>query len=482
MAHKDLQAFLGELEKAGELIRIKDSISHELEISEITQRVSKAHGPALLFENVPGHDMPVLTGAFGSLKRMSIALGVSDLDILGPEVLDFLDVMSPDSLFNRLRLINKARWAANIEPKITTKAPCQEIVFQGDEVDLSRIPVLKAWPQDGGPAITLPLVFTRHPETGLRNVGMYRLQVYSRNTTGMHWYGGTGGASHYQVAEKSGKNLEVAVAIGPDPAMTYAATAPLPDGIDEVFFAGFLRKEPVELVKCKTVNLEVPASSQIILEGFVRPHERRMEGPFGNHTGYYSPAGEYPVFHVQCITMRKDAIYPATVVGPPPQEDCYLAKATERLFLPLLKRFIPEIVDINQPLEGIFHNFAFVSIDKKYPGQARKVINGLWGFGHLKRCKVICVFDKDVNVKDLSEVLWRLGNNIDPERDVFFTKGPVAFLNPGISPSGYGSKMGIDCTRKLWGEGLEAKWPEDMKGCEEVRKKIDGIWRKLGLE
>jgi len=361
------------------------------------------------------------------------------------------------------------------------KARCQEVVFKEDEVDLTHLPVLHCWPQDGGPFITLPVIFTKHPETGIRNVGMYRMQVFDQKTTGMHWHTHKGGAHHYRIAERMGKRLEVAVAIGPDPAMTYAATAPLPDDVDEVVFAGFLREAPVELVKCKTVDLEVPASSQIVLEGYVEPGERRIEGPFGDHTGYYSLADEYPVFHVTCMTMRKDAIYPSTIVGQPPQEDCYMAKATERLFLPLIKKTLPEIVDMNLPLEGVFHNLAFISIDKRYPGHARKVMHALWGLGQMMFCKIICIFDKEVDVQDLSQVLWRLGNNIDPRRDIVFSDGPVDALDHASPLPHYGSKMGIDCTRKWPSEGFTRDWPDVIEMSPEVKEKIDKLWPRLNI-
>ena len=482
MAYRDIQEFIRRLEKLGELKRIKEPVSPELEITEITDRVCKMHGPALLFENVPGYKMPVLMNAFGSFKRMSLALEVPNLDSLGQEILDFIEAEAPDTLIKKLKMVPKLKRMANAMPKMTNKAPCQDIVLKGEEVDLGILPVLKCWPEDGGPFITLPVVCTRHPETGIRNVGMYRMQVYDKNTTGMHWHTHKGGAHHYRIAERLGQDLPVAVAIGPDPAMTYAATAPLPDDIDEVLFAGFLRESPVELVKCITVDLEVPATSQIVLEGFVKSGERRIEGPFGDHTGYYSLADEYPVFHVTCMTMRHDAIYPATIVGQPPQEDCYMAKATERLFLPMIKKTLPEIIDMNLPMEGVFHNLAFISIDKRYPGHARKVMNALWGLGQMMFCKIICIFDREVDVQDLGQVLWRLGNNIDPRRDIIFTDGPVDALDHASPLPHYGSKMGIDCTRKWKEEGFERQWPDVIEMTEDVKRKVDSIWKKLGIQ
>ncbi len=482
MACRDLQEFIKILETKKELARIKHPVSPRLEITEITDRVSKLYGPALLFENVPGYRMPVLMNAFGSFERMSLALDVPNLDALGEEVLDFIEAEAPDTLIKKLKLIPKLKRMGSAMPKLVNRAPCQEVVYKGEEVDLGRLPVLHCWPQDGGPFITLPAVFTRHPETGVRNVGMYRVQVFDRNTTGMHWHTHKGCAHHYRVAEGMGQRLAVAIAIGPDPAMTYAATTPLPDDIDEVVFAGFLRGAPVELVKCLSIDLEVPASSQIVLEGYVEPGERRIEGPFGDHTGYYSLADRYPVFHVTCMTHRKDAIYPATIVGRPPQEDCYMAKATERLFLPLIKKTLPEITDMNLPLEGVFHNLAFVSIDKRYPGHAKKVMNALWGLGQMMFCKIICVFDKEVDVQDLSHVLWRIGNNIDPRRDIVFTDGPVDALDHASPLPHYGSKMGIDCTRKWPEEGFQRRWPDVIEMDNDVKAKIDRLWPELGLK
>ncbi len=481
MGYRNLQEFVELLEKKGELVRIKEEVSPYLEITEITDRVCKQFGPALLFEKVEGSKTPVLMNAFGSVRRMCMALEVPTLDTLGDEVLDFIEAEAPNTLMKKLKMVPKLARLKNAFPKMVKSGRCQEIVYKNDQVDLGILPILHCWPKDGGPFITLPLVFTKHPETGRRNVGMYRMQVFDKNTTGMHWHMHKDGAHHYRVAERRGERLPVAVAIGPDPAMTYAATAPLPAEIDEVVFAGFLRNSPVELVPCLTVPLEVPANSQIVLEGYVEPGERRIEGPFGDHTGYYSLEDEYPVFHVQCMTMRKDAIYPSTIVGQPPQEDCYMAKATERLFLPLIKKTLPEIRDINLPLEGVFHNLAFVSIDKRYPGHARKVMSALWGLGQMMFCKIICIFDKEVDVQDLSQVLWRLGNNVDPRRDIMFVDGPVDALDHAAPLPHYGSKMGIDCTRKWPEEGFGRPWPDVIEMDPLVKKKIDEIWHKLGL-
>jgi len=482
MAYQDLQSFLEDLEKAHELLRIKEPISPYLEITEITDRISKQHGPALLFENVVGYETPVLTNAFGSFKRITMALSVNSLETLGQQILDFLQVEAPDSLIKKLKLLPKLRHLSNMFPKLIKTAPCQEVVLKDEEVDLNKFPILHCWPLDGGRFITLPLVFTKHPITKVRNVGMYRMQVYDKMTTGMHWHPQKGGAQHYRVAEELGQRLEVAVSIGPEPAMTYAATAPLPEDIDEVFLAGFLKNGPVEMVKCLTIDQEVPANSQIVLEGYVEPGERRKEGPFGDHTGYYSLPDDYPVFHITCITHRKDLIYPATIVGRPPQEDCYLAKVTERLFLPLIKKQLPEIVDINLPIEGVFHNLAFISIDKRYPGHAKKVIHAIWGTGQMAFTKIVVVFDKDVDVQDTSEVIWRLGNNIDPKRDIVFVEGPVDVLDHASPLPMLGSKMGIDATRKWPEEGFTREWPPVIEMTSEVKEKIDKLWGRLGIK
>jgi len=482
MAFDTVREWIAALEKAGELVRIRKPFSAELEITEVTDRVCKARGPALLFEKVEEYGMPVLMNAFGSAERMALVLGVETLDDAGKEIVDFIDAEMPKGLVRKLKLIPKIKRIADIFPRTVKSAPCQEVVLRGDDVDLTRLPVLKCWPGDGGPFITLPVIFTRDPETGLRNVGMYRLQVFDRRTTGIHWHAHKDAALHYRNAERRSERLPVAVALGPDPVTTYAASAPLPEGIDEMLFAGFLRKKPVDMVPCITNPLAVPAQSQIVLEGYVEPGERRREGPFGDHTGYYSLADDYPVFHVECMTMRRDPVYPATVVGRPPMEDCFMAKATERIFLPLIRKTLPEIVDLNLPVEGVFHNLAFVSIDKRYPGHARKVMNALWGLGQMMFTKIIAVFDAEVDVQNLSAVLWRLGNNIDPRRDVLFTDGPVDALDHAAPLPRYGSKMGIDATRKWPGEGFSRPWPETIEMNRAVKDRVDALWGNLGLD
>jgi len=482
MAYKDLQEFIRVIEKHGELRRVGVELDPNLEIAEVTDRVSKSAGPAVLFENVKGSKFPVLTNAFGSYNRMNLSLEVESLDALAEHIETFLELKKPDGIVEKLKLIPKLARMANIFPKEVSKAPCQEVVHTGDDVDLSIMPVLTTWPGDAGPFITLPLVITKNPETGVRNMGMYRMQVFDKNTTGMHWHKHKGGAYHYHLAEKLGKRLEVAVAIGADPAVTYAATAPIPDEIDEIVFAGFLRESPVEMVQCKTVDLQVPANSQFILEGYVEPGERRREGPFGDHTGYYSLADNYPVFHVTALTHRKDAIYPATLVGPPPMEDCYMGKATERLFLPLIKKSLPEVKDINLPLEGVFHNLCFVSIDKRYPGQTRKVMYALWGMGQMMFTKVIVVVDAEVNVQNVSEVLWRLGNNVDWRRDIVVVEGPTDALDHACPLPHYGGKIGIDATKKNAEEGHHREWPDALTMSKDVKARISGLWSSLGID
>jgi 4-hydroxy-3-polyprenylbenzoate decarboxylase len=482
MAYKDLNEFIKRLEKDGELVRIKEEVDPVLEAGEIADRAIKAGGPALLFERPRGARFPLFMNGFGTWKRTLKALGVNGIEEIASEISDLLTPEIPIKVSEKFRMLSKLAGLKNIIPKIVKNAPCQEIVLKGNDVNLEDLPIIKCWPRDGGRYFTLPLVVTKNPETGIRNCGMYRLQVYDKNTTGMHWHRHKGGARHYAIAEEMNKPLEVAVAVGPDPAVTYASTAPLPEGVDEFLFAGFLRKAPVELVKCKTVDLEVPANSQFVLEGVVPPHIRRTEGPFGDHTGFYSEPDDYPVFEIKCITHRKNAIYPATIVGRPPMEDCYLGKATERIFLPLLKAVFSEIVDINLPFEGVFHNMALVSIDKRYPGHSFKVMNGLWGSGQMAFTKVIIIVDKDVNVQDTSEVVWKALNHIDPERDIIFSRGPVDVLDHASRLPTFGSKMGVDATRKMMDEGINRPFPEEMRMDEETRKLVDAKWKKMGLK
>ncbi len=485
MAYKDLREFIEALEGRGLLKRIRAEVDCELEITEITDRVSKKEGRqnvALLFENVRGYDMPVLMNAFGSYERMALALGVEKLDDIAEEIREILKLpyISLQNKFSVVSLIPMAKKAVNF-PKYVKNAPCQEVVM--DEPDLDKIPILKCWPQDGGAFVTLPLVFTKNPETGKRNVGMYRLQKYDSRTTGMHWHIHKNGAQNFRdMKARGGERIEAAVAIGTDPVLTYAATAPLPRDIDEMVFAGFLRHKSVEMVKCKTVDIEVPAHAEIILEGYVRTDEMRREGPFGDHTGYYSLADDYPVFHVTCITHRKDPIYSATVVGKPPMEDCYLAKATERIFLPLLQQMLPEVVDINMPLEGVFHDCVIVSIKKSFPMQARKVMHAFWGMGQMMNVKMIIVVDAHVNVQDLSEVWWRVYNNIDAKHDLEIVEGPLDVLDHSSPMAKWGAKLGIDATKTWPEEGHTREWPDEIEMAEEIRQRVDAKWNSLGLD
>lgn len=478
MAYKDLREFINALGKNKLLKRIKVEVDPHLEITEITDRVSKTGGPALLFEKVKGYDIPVLTNAFGSMKNMTKALKVNNLDEIGNELLSYLQPPElPTSFMDKLKALPKLAQISSFLPKNVKTGPCKEVI-NTENPSMKKLPVLTCWPMDGGPFITLPLVFTKDPETGRRNVGMYRMQVFDNQTTGMHWHIHKGAAEHYR---KRGEKMPVAVALGGDPASIYAASAPLPPGIDEMLFAGFLRKEPVEMVACETVDLEVPAHSEIVLEGYVDPSERRLEGPFGDHTGYYSLADEYPVFRLTCISHRKNPIYPATIVGRPPMEDAYMGKATERIFLPLMQLQLPEIKDINMPPEGVFHNCVIVSIRKSYPGQAQKVMCALWGMGLMMLAKLIIVVDDDVDVQNLSEVMWRVFNNIDPERDTTVVKGPLDALDHSSPLPHFGSKMGIDATKKWPSEGHTREWPEDIIMTEEIKDLVNRKWKQYGI-
>jgi 4-hydroxy-3-polyprenylbenzoate decarboxylase len=480
MAFRDLREFLSALDARGELKRIAAPVSAELEAAEIADRTVKSGGPALLFENVRGHSVPLAMNLFGTMERMCLALGVASLEEIAERMKEVIEPEIPSNFLEKLKMLPKLARLADFVPKTVASAPCQEVV-EADRPSLSFLPVVKTWPGDGGPFLTLPLVFTNDPVTGRRNVGMYRMHVYDETTTGMHWHLHKGGAQHYRGFRRRKERMPVAVALGGDPATLYAATAPLPEDVDEMLFAGFLRKEPVELVRCKTCDIEVPAHAEAILEGYVDPGELRVEGPFGDHTGYYSLADAYPVFHLTCVTRRKAPIYPATIVGKPPMEDVYLGKATERIFLPLLRKIVPEVVDMNLPIEGIFHNFAFVSIDKRYPGHARKVMSAVWGLGLLMFSKFVVVFDADVNIQDLSEVLWRIGNNVDPKRDVMIVEGPVDALEHASPLPHYGSKMGIDATRKWASEGFAREWPDDIRMAEEIVALVSRRWKEYGF-
>ena len=484
MKFKDLREFISFLERKQELCRIQTPVSCELEITEIADRVVKNGGPALLFENVTGYDVPVVINIFGSEQRMAWALGVEKLDDLVERVQGLLQLMHgpPEGLMNKLRTLGQLVHMGSFQPKTVRNAPCQEVVLRGDEVDLFKFPILKCWPLDGGRYITLPLVITRDPETGVQNYGTYRLQVYDRNTTGMHWQTHKVGTHHYRLnQERKEERMDVAVALGGDPASIWTGSAPLPPDMDEMTVAGFLREEGVELVKGKTVDVMVPAHAEIVLEGYVVPGEEREEGPFGDHTGYYSMQDPYPVFHVESVTHRHHPIYPTTVVGRPPMEDYWMGKVTERVFLPTLQMILPEIVDMNMPAEGVFHNLVIVSIKKEYPGQAHKVMHGLWGLGLMSLAKTIIVVDHFVNVQDISEVAWRVTNNLDPAQDFVFTKGPVDDLDVASPTSKFGSKVGIDATQKGRLEGRQREWPPDITMSPEIKELVDRKWDQYGI-
>lgn len=516
MAYIDLRAFVKVLEDNGELVRIKAPVSADLEIAEITDRISKmtgaqaAHNKALLFENVKGYDMPVLINAFGNMKRMCLALETESLDDIADRIRELIKPKMPESLAEKLAMVPKLLQVGSFPPKLShMAAPCQEVVIKDPSQSmLDKLPIIKCWPEDAGAFITLPVVITRDPKTGIRNLGVYRLQYYSNNETGMHWHKHHDGARNFEEhrrqdtqtnsngkeeppnygtfeatapTSKPGRKLEVAVALGCDPAVTYAATAPLPPEIDELVFAGFLRSSPVRLTKCVTVDLEVPANAEIIIEGYVDQSELRTEGPFGDHTGFYSPAGLFPVFHVTAVTHRKNPIYQTTIVGKPPQEDCYLGKATERIFLPMLQTLVSEIVDMNLPWEGVFHNCAIIAIDKRYPGHARKVMSAVWGLGQMMFTKFCIILDKHVNVHDMSEVALHVFGNVDPRRDTMIVDGPLDILDHSSSSFGYGSKIGIDATRKWKSEGYPRDWPEEIIMSEDVKDLVSKRWTEYGL-
>ncbi|WP_282010980.1 menaquinone biosynthesis decarboxylase [Nitrospina watsonii] len=449
-----LQDFVKHLDDAGELVRIRETVSAHLEIAEITDRVSKQNGggKALLFENVEGSSMPVLINAFGSWSRIQAALGVTKLDKIARDIDAYLHMAPPETLLDKAKMLPILLQASQFPPKMVSNAPCQDVVKTGDAVNLDEIPIIQCWPHDAGRFITYPIVVNRSVDRSIRNVGLYRMQVYDKKTTAMHWHIHKDGAHFFHEFKRKGKIMEVAVALGADPVTCYAASAPLPYGVDEFLLAGFIRKKAVPLVKCKTVNLEVPAHAEIVLEGYIDPAEMRREGPFGDHTGYYSQDGDYPVFHVTAVTHRRNPIYLTTIVGIPPQEDFYLGKATERIFLPLLRTQLPELVDMNMPLEGVFHNCVLVSMDKRYPMQARRLMSTLWGAGQMSFVKTIVVVDHDVDVQDEQTVLELLLNEIDFNRDLFFSEGILDVLNHASDHALYGSKLGIDATRPIDGE------------------------------
>jgi 4-hydroxy-3-polyprenylbenzoate decarboxylase len=482
VAYRDLREFIRRLEKENELKRITAEVDPVLEITEITDRVTKSGGPALLFEKPKGSRIPVLINVLGSQRRMNLALEVDDVQEVADRIRSFIDFQSPQGLMEKLKMLPKLAELGSFFPKSVRTGPCKEVVRK-EHFSLFEFPILKCWPQDGGRFITWPLVITKNPETGKRNVGVYRMQVFDDRTTAMHWQTQKHGAEHFRRArakQPEGK-LEVAVAIGADPVTCLAGILPIPPDLDEMMFAGFLRREPVEMVACETVDLEVPAHSEIVLEGYVRLDELRTEGPFGDHTGFYSLEGEYPVFHVTCITHRKEPIYLTTIVGPPPQEDFFMGHAVERIFLSVMKLQYPEIVDVAMPAEGIFHNLMIVAIRKSYPGHARKIMNAIWSLGQAMFTKVIVVVDQDVDVQNFREVVWKSLCAIDPERDVQFVLGPVDTLDHAARMQDFGSKMGVDATRKWPSEGFARPWPDEIKMDVEVKRRVDAVWKQLGL-
>jgi 4-hydroxy-3-polyprenylbenzoate decarboxylase len=481
MIFNDIREFIDFLEDKKDLVRIKTEVDPILEVTEITDRVSKKGGPALLFEKVKGSKIPIAINLFGSYQRMAWALGLEDFNEIGQKFSSLLKTDPNMKFMQKIEALFDLYKLSTSSPKEVKKAPCQEIVKDRD-FSLFDYPILKTWPDDGGRFITLPLVITKDPESGKQNLGMYRMQVYDERSTGMHWHTHHDGAVNFRKTAKLGRRMEIAVAIGGDPITIFSATAPLPYNIEELFFAGYLRGKAVEVVKAKTVDILVPARAEIILEGYVEAGEERIEGPFGDHTGYYSLAAPFPVFHVTCITHRKDPVYPATIVGKPPMEDCYMGKATERMFLPLIKMQFPEIVDMNLPLEGVFHNCALISIRKSFPMHASKIINAVWGLGQMMFTKFVFIFDEEVNVQNTSEAAWKAFNNVDPARDIIISEGPLDVLDHSAPRPIYGAKMGIDATKKWPEEGYQREWPDEIHMSEEIKKLVDKRWKEYGLE
>jgi 4-hydroxy-3-polyprenylbenzoate decarboxylase len=490
MAYQNLREFIARLDREGELRRIAEPVDVDLEITEITDRVSKAGGPALLFERPRSardgkdYSMPLLINTLGSKRRLELALEAASIEDVAARIDELLDTRPPAGLFDKVMMLPKLAQLGSMFPKTVRSGPAQEVI-ERDALSLAQFPVMKCWPEDGGRFITWPMVITRSPKTGRRNVGCYRMQVFDERTTAMHWQIHKGGAEHFRalsrLASGGARRLDVAVAIGADPVTMLSGILPLPEDLDEFVFAGFLRRAAVELVKCQTVDLEVPAESEIVLEGYVDLDDMRTEGPFGDHTGYYTLPDAFPAFHLTCVTHRRDPIYVSTIVGPPPMEDYWMGHAVERLFLPLMRRQMPEVVDMHMPAEGVFHNLMIVSIRKRYPGHARKVMNAIWGLPGAMFTKCIVVVDDDVDVHNLREVAWKAFNHIDPERDIQFTLGPVDQLEHASRLPNFGSKMGIDATHKWASEGFARPWPDEIRMDEVTRKRVDEIWQRLRL-
>ena len=482
MAYSDLNDFIRTLDKAGELKRIPFEVDPILEMTEFADRAVKGGGPALLFEKPKGSTVPVLMNAFASMRRMEMALEVDSIEEVAARISTILEMQRPEGLIAKLKMLPKLAELGSFFPKTVNDGPVKEVVRR-DGFSLLEYPILQCWPQDAGRFITLPLVFSRNPDTDKRNCGMYRMQVYDERTTGMHWQTHKQGAEHYRRNTALGERtrMDVAVAIGADPATIFSAILPLPPDLDEMLFAGFLRGKPVQMVKCETCDLDVPAHAEIVLEGYVELGELRCEGPFGDHTGYYSLEDDYPVFHVTCVTQRNKPVYAATIVGPPPMEDYFMGKAIERMFLPLMRLQLPEIRDVAMPAEGVFHNLILISVRKSYPGHARKVMHAIWGMGQAMFSKCIVVVDEDVDVQNVREVAWRALNNIDPQRDIEFALGPVDSLDHASRLPNFGSKMGIDATRKWPQEGFTRPWPDVIRMSDDVVRRVDELWKKAGL-
>jgi 4-hydroxy-3-polyprenylbenzoate decarboxylase len=481
VAYTDLRDLLRDLERDRDLARISAPVDPHLEVTEIVTRVVREQGPALLFENPTSGDMPLAINVFGTYRRMSKALGVTDLDEIGSRIRELLKPELPQGFSGFKDALTKLGSLRGVPPKSVRTAPCQDVVLKGPDVDLFRLPGIHAWPQDGGAFLNLGLTHTKHPETGARNLGMYRLQRHDRSTVGMHWQIHKDSNAHHAVAERRGERLPVAIAFGCPPAVTYAASAPLPPEIDEYLFAGFVQGKRVEMVDCLTVPLQVPAASQVVLEGWLEPGHRLPEGPFGDHTGFYTPIEPFPALTVECMTMQREPVFQSIVVGRPPQEDGPIGKATERIFLPLIQLTVPEIVDYDLPVEGVFHNCCIVSIDKRYPKHAQKVMNAIWGAGLLSLSKLIVVVDADCDVHDYSDVAWRAFGNVDYAHDLLLTTGPVDHLDHSAYQQFWGGKAGIDATRKLPAEGYTREWPEMLVQDPEVVRRVSARWREYGL-
>ena len=481
MPYADVRDLLRDLEREGDLRRITVPVDPRLEVTEIVTRVVRAKGPALLFQNPTAGDMPLAINVFGTDRRMAKALGVDSLDEIGQRIRELLRPEIPVGLGGIREAMSKLGSLRSVPPKKVKTAPCQDVVLTGPDVDLFRLPGVHAWPQDGGAFLNLGLTHTKHPETGARNLGMYRLQRHDRRTVGLHWQIHKDSTSHHRVAERRGERLPVAIAFGCPPHVTYAASAPLPAEIDEYLFAGFLAGQRVEMVDCRTVPLQVPANAQVVLEGWLEPGHRLPEGPFGDHTGFYTPVEPFPALTVECMTMQAEPVFQSIVVGRPPQEDGPLGKATERIFLPLIQLTVPEIVDYDLPVEGVFHNCCLVSIDKRYPKHAQKVMSAIWGAGLLSLSKLIVVVDADCDVHDYSEVAWRAFGNVDYAHDLLLTSGPVDHLDHSAYSQFWGGKLGIDATRKLPTEGYSRQWPEMLVQDPDVVRRVDARWREYGL-